>query len=41
MILLLKLGSNPLLEVNAQLWQYGLWSFMSGDTQSVRIESEL
>ena len=37
----MKLDSKTLLEDNAQLWQYGLWIFKSGDTQSVRIESKL
>ena len=37
----IRLDSKTLLADNAQLWQYRLWSFKSGDTQSVRIESKL
>ena len=37
----IKLDSKTLLEDNAQLWQYWLWSFKSGDTQLVRLESKL
>ena len=37
----IKLDSKTLLEDNAQLWYYGLWSFKSGDTQLVKLESKL
>ena len=37
----IKLDSKTLLEDNAQLWHYGLWSFKSGDTQLVKLESKL
>ena len=37
----IKLDSKTLLEDNAQLWHYGLWSFKSGDTQLVRLEFKL
>ena len=37
----IKLDSKTLLEDNAQLWQYRLQSFKSGDTQLVRLESKL
>ena len=37
----IKLDSKTLLEDNAQLWQYRLWSFKSGYTQLVRLESKL
>ena len=37
----IKLDSKTLLEDNAQLWQYRLWSFKPGDTQLVRLESKL
>ena len=29
------------MEDNAQLWQYWLWSFKSGDTKLVGLESKL
>ena len=37
----IKLDSKTLLEDNAQLWPYQLWSFKSGDTKLVRLESKL
>ena len=37
----IKLDSKTLLEDNAQLWQYRLWSFKSGDTKLVGLESNL
>ena len=36
-----KLDSKTLLEDNAQLWQYQLWSFKYGDTKLVGLESKL
>ena len=36
-----KLDFKTLLEDNAQLWHYGLWTFKSGDTQLVKSESKL
>ena len=36
-----KLDSKTKLEDNAQLWQYELRSFKSGDTHLVRLESKL
>ena len=37
----IKLDSKTLLEDNAQLWPYQLWSFKSGDTKLVLLESKL
>ena len=37
----IKLDSKTLLEDNAHLWPYRLWSFKSGDTKLVRLESRL
>ena len=36
-----NLEHKILLEDNAQLWQYWLWSFKSGDTKLVVLESKL
>ena len=37
----IKLDSKTLLEDNAHLWPYRLWSFKSGDTKLVGLESKL
>ena len=37
----IKLDSKTLFEDKAQIWQYRLWIFKSGDTQLVRLESKL
>ena len=37
----IKFDSKTLLEDNAQLWHYGLWSFKSGDTKLIGLESKL
>ena len=37
----IRLDSKTLLKDSAQLWQYWLWSFKSGDTKLVGLESKL
>ena len=37
----IKLDSKILFKDNAELWQYWLWNFKSGDTQLVRLDSKL
>ena len=39
--LCIKLDYKTLFEDNAELWQYWLWNFKSGDTQLVRLDSKL